>query len=225
MEFSFNKYKYNRELLIDTIPLLKVKRFEPGEEAYLVNFHELILITQGHGLFKLEEELIPYRRGTILLMPPNKWRQWVEFSPDIDGYLLIFEEEFIASFFNDALFLYRFHFFYHTDSPSYLQADESSLQTLLSIRNQIAMELPNLKPDSDHLLRALLYQFLIRINRSYIAQFDLQGKFFADNLVLRFRRMLEESIRSKHQVGDYAEGLKISKSHLTKVLKRHFGKS
>ncbi|MEL7340317.1 MAG: AraC family transcriptional regulator, partial [Bacteroidota bacterium] len=201
------------------------KRFEPGEEAYLVDFHELIIITKGQGIFKLEEELIPYRRGTILLMPPNKWKQWLEFSPDIDGYLLIFEEEFISSFFNDALFLYRFHFFYHLNSPSYLQTDEGRLRQLLAIRQQVAEELPALKPDSDHLLRALLYQFLILINRDYIAQFQLEGRFFADNLVLRFRRMLEASIRSQHQVGDYADSLQVSKSHLNKVLKKHFGKS
>ena len=79
--------------------------------AYVVDFHEIFFITKGKGQFKIDNEIIAVEPGSILLLPPNKWRQWIKIEKPIDGYFLIFEEDFISSFFNDQLFLYHFHFF------------------------------------------------------------------------------------------------------------------
>ncbi|MFK7971680.1 MAG: helix-turn-helix domain-containing protein [Bacteroidia bacterium] len=225
MEFKFDKTKYGRELLIDCGRITYTEDFVTDRKPFLTDFHEIIILTKGKGVFKLDQEEVPFQPGTILLLPPNRYRFWEVIEEEIDGYFLIFEEEFIARFFNDALFLYRFHYFYDIDNPSYIQASDDFAQNLLDKFQEVRNELPNLQEDSDHLLRAQLYYILIQLNRAYKNAFDLRSTFFKDHLTLKFRRYLELHIRKEHNVAQYADYLQVSKSHLNKTLKIHFGKS
>lgn len=225
MKFKFKRNKYGRELLIDCEKIKEVKSFTKDTRPFLVNFHEILFITQGAGVFRLDNERIEFSKGTILLLPPNKWRQWEVIHKAIDGYFLIFEEDFISKFFNDHLFLYRFHFFYNNFTPSYIYQKQEELSFFLEHLEIIKKELRNLTSDSEHLLRAILYLLLIKLNRRYSQQFKIKGQFFEDNLTLRFKKLLEQEIRNHNDVSFYAQSLQVSKSHLNKTLKGSFGMS
>ncbi|MCP4116925.1 MAG: helix-turn-helix domain-containing protein [Desulfobacteraceae bacterium] len=225
MKFKFKKNKYGKELLIDCGLISGTKDFVKDETPFFVSFHEIIFITKGKGRFKLDDEEIPFERGTLLLLPRNKWRQWAVIDELIDGYFLIFEEEFIANFFNDALFLYRFHYFYNNSTPSFIQTDEEIFGQMTVKLGEIQMELKELRNDSHHFLRSILYYLLIRINRIYEREFNLNDELFQEGLTLRFRKLLERNFRDRQRVSDYADMLQVSKSHLNKVLNIYFGKS
>lgn len=225
MKFKFKKNKYGKELLIDCEKMADVQSFTKDDTPFLVNFHEILFITAGKGVFRLDNEPIQFTKGTILLLPPNKWRQWEVIQEAVDGFFLIFEEDFIARFFNDPLFLYRFHFFYNHLTPSYLQLTPKELSTFLKSLHDIRQELQNLSADSEHLLRAILYLLLIQINRIYSQQFKISGQFFENNLTLRFRRLLEKEISKHRDVSFYVQRLQVSKSHLNKTLKDSLGMS
>lgn len=171
MEFDFKKNKYGKELLIDFGEISKNPNFIVNNEPFYVNFYEIIFITEGSGKFKLDNETIPYQRGTILLLPPNKRRQWFRTYEKQNAYYLIFEEEFISRFFNDALYLYRFNFFQNINTPSYTYFPTVEFESVLQKLLEINAEISNLKPDSEHLLRALLYYLLIKLNRNYQKKF------------------------------------------------------
>lgn len=225
MKFKFKKNKYGKELLIDCEKMSDVKSFTKDSTPFLVDFHEVFFVTQGEGFFRLDNERIKFNPGTVLLLPPNKWRQWEKIKGTINGYFLIFEEEFISSFFNDQLFLYRFHFFYNSSTPSFINLQNDKLSDFLQKLEDVRRELQNLNTDSEHLLRAILYLLLININRLYSKQFNIAGQFFKNNLTLRFRKLLEKEIRSHNDVSFYADRLDVSKSHLNKTLKESLGKS
>ena len=225
MKIDFLKNKYDKALSIDCLKIDQHKGLILDDRPFFATFYESIFITEGRGVFKLDNETIPFAPGTILLLPPNGWRHWKEVHTKVNGYFLVFEEEFIAQFFNDALYLYRFHFFNNTHTPSFVEFDLPSFQAVITKLDEIQQEINSLKSDSEHLLRSLLYYLLILINRKYEATFALKGSYFQDTLTLRFRKLLEENIRTHHQVNDYAQMLQVSRSHLNKVLKSHFGKS
>ena len=138
MKVKFAKNKYQRELLIDCFRRQAFFKRVEYHQPFFVTFYEIIFIVDGRGEFKLDHEVIPFQPGTVLLLPPNKWRQWCQTEANYNAIYLIFEEEFISNFFNDALYLYRFHYFYNINSPSYLQLSESQLpdftQTLTEIQ-------------------------------------------------------------------------------------------
>ena len=212
-------------MLVDCERLSEVKSFVTSSKPFYVSFHEIFFITEGDGIFKLDDEDIPFKKGTVLLLPPHKWRQWSIVNEDFDGYFLIFEEEFINNFFNDPFFLYRFHFFYNRATPSFVQIDEEDLKEYLFKLHEIQGELRRLRDDSNHLLRSILYYLLIKINRTYEKRFNLQEDHFQDILALRFRKLLEKNITTTSKVSEYAEMLHVSRSHLNKTLKRHYGKN
>ena len=224
-KLDFHRYKYERELLIDCSTIGDTKHFITDDTPFHVSFHEILVITRGRGLFRLDDREIPFRKGTVLLLPPNKWRQWARVDREIDAYFFIFEEAFITEFFSDPYFLFRFHYFYNDSMPAHVQAEGEFFTELTDNLERIRRELRDLRKDSHHLLRALLYYSLIRINRVYQASFDIAGEFFSDNMILRFRKLLEENIRAKQSVPDYTEMLGVSKSHLNARLKAYFGKS
>lgn len=225
MNFNFKKYKYGKECLVDCEKLSDVKSFVRNQNPFYVSFHEILFLTEGKGVFRLDDENINFKRGTILLLPPHKWRQWYVIQDKFDGYFLIFEEEFISSFFNDALFLYRFHFFYNKTTPSFVQTDSATFNKMIENLNEIKIELKGLRNDSNHLLRSLLYYLLIKINRIYEEHFNLKEEHFEDVLALRFRRQLEKHITKKKKVSEYADMLQVSRSHLNKILKKYYGKN
>lgn len=225
MKFVFKKNKYGKELLIDCEKISDVEHFTKDTTPFLVDFHEILFITKGKGVFRLDNERVEFAAGTLLLLPPNKWRQWEIIEKDIDGYFLIFEEDFISKFFNDQLFLFRFHFFYNSSTPSYLHLIQNEMDGFLLHLQNVKRELRNLTSDSEHLLRAILYLLLININRIYSSQFEIEEQFFENNLTLRFRRLLEMEIRNHSDVSFYAQSLQVSKSHLNKTLKENLGKS
>ncbi|MFK8102151.1 MAG: helix-turn-helix domain-containing protein [Saprospiraceae bacterium] len=225
MKFKFRKKKYGKELLMDCEKMSAVKTFTKDATPFLVDFHEILFVTQGEGVFRLDNERMNFSAGTVLLLPPNKWRQWETINGKLDGYFLIFEEDFISSFFNDQLFLYRFHFFYNNSTPSYLHLATDKLLDFFKNLENINQELQRLSADSEHLLRATLYLLLININRLYSNQFNINGQFFGSNLTLRFRKLLEKEIRIHNDVSFYADKLKTSKSNLNKTLKESLGKS
>ncbi|MCB9328389.1 MAG: helix-turn-helix domain-containing protein [Lewinellaceae bacterium] len=225
MKFQFKRNKYGRELLIDCEQMSKVKGFTLDDSPFWIDFHEIFIITSGKGVFRLDNERIQFKAGTTLLLPPNKWRQWQLIEGQLDGYILIFEEEFISKFFNDGLFLYRFHYFYNNVTPSFIQIDKDRINDFLSRLKEIKNELAHLGSDSEHFLRAILYYILIHINRCYKEQHKVEFQFFEDNLTLSFKKLMEAEIRRYHNVSDYATALNVSKSHLNKTIKESLGKN
>ena len=77
MKFNFKKHKYGKELLIDCEKISDVKKFVKNQTPFNVSFHEILFLTEGKGVFRLDDEEIRFKRGTILLLPPNKWRHWL----------------------------------------------------------------------------------------------------------------------------------------------------
>lgn len=224
MNILFNKEKYNKELLIDCFQRNVQFNKPDSQNPFFVTFFEIIFITEGSGKFKLDNEIIPFKRGTVLLLPPNKWRQWYTINEPYDGIYLIFEEEFISKFFNDTLYLYRFHYFYNSGTPSALHLKETELTSYLGRLKEIQDEIQSLRGDSSHLLRALLYYILINLDRNYQNTYDLSS-IYEELPLLKFKQLLQENIIEKQKVSDYAELLGISSSYLNKFTKKHLGKT
>ncbi|MEM8902051.1 MAG: AraC family ligand binding domain-containing protein, partial [Bacteroidota bacterium] len=92
MKFPFQRNKYGHELLIDCGQMSQLKGFTLDHTPFWIEFHELFFVTSGKGTFKLNDERIPFQKGTVLLLSPNKWRQWESIEGNLDGYTILFEE-------------------------------------------------------------------------------------------------------------------------------------
>lgn len=193
-------------------------------KPFCYNFHGIFIQNEGQAKIAIENEISPLDKGDFIFLRANQVREWMAVTPDFSGYLLIFENEFIETFFKDPLFIHRFQFF-QTNQPAILKCDDQFLLEHTANCERIKTELDNLQDDSHHYIRSLLYTILIQINRAYIKTYNLSTKLYQDNISLRFRKALEENIRKKQRVEEYAALLKVSRSQLNMAIKKTSGKS
>ena len=164
--YHFLPNKYGRELLLDIGRIEKIPNFNFGAEPHQLSFYDILFIDKGTGHFMLDDHKIALKPGTIIFTSPGHTREWHIKKP-VGGYAVFFEKDFLNLFFTDELFLYRFGFFHQYRKPTCLFVTPAEFSTYLSINSRIEAEIKNLQKDSSHLLRALLYQLLVLLNRSY----------------------------------------------------------
>jgi len=224
--FDFDRKKYGKELLIDCRKFSETKKFILSKARFAVSFYEIYFITQGKGVFELDNERIPIQKGLVLLLPPNKVRQWLEIKNKIDGYFIIFESEFIENFFRDPFFIQRFHFFHYSDNkPSSVNFDKKDFLKIVSLLEDIKTEILSLQDDSHHMIRSLLYSLLIKLNRTYANLYDMKPELFQNNKTLLFKKLLESNFKKTNTVEEYADMMRISRVHLNKTVKKFLGQT
>ncbi len=217
----FRKRKYGKELLIDCSLYSELNSRLPIN-PFITDFYGIIIVTKGKGSILLDNCKIFLKKGTLFFIQPNLVRQWLNVSVDFDGYFLVFENEFIETFFQDTFFIYRFQFF-HNAAFYTLECTDDFLNTLIGLCKTINNELTNLQEDSHHFLRSILYNILIQINRKYTAFYGFSVNLFQNNTGLQLKKLLEIKTRNYHRVEDYAAFLKISRAHLNNISKKVFG--
>jgi AraC-like DNA-binding protein len=218
----FIKKKYGKELLFDCSSYIK-SNLIPGKNPFISDFYGIWIVTNGEGSILLDNNLVHFQKGFLIFFQPNLVRQWLNISPDFDGYFLVFENEFIETFFQDSFFIYRFQFFHNTTTTYTLECNQDFLDSLIDSCKTIKNELANLQEDSHHFLRSILYNILIQINRRYIKKNGLSVDLFQNNIGLELKKLLEVKIRNYQRVEDYADFLKISRAHLNNISKKVFG--
>ena len=219
---SFIKRKYGRELLFDCCSRKRSKSELP-KYPFVTDFYGISFVTKGCGSISIDNSMIRFKKGSLIFFQPNQVKQWQDVSYDLDGYYLIFMKEFIETFFQDNLFIYRFQFFHNSGISNTLECEQDFFDSLINSCKAIDSELDNLQEDSHHFLRSILYNILIQINRKYIEQYNLSGNLFQNNAGLEFKKLLEDKIGKYHRVEDYSGFLKISRAHLNNISKKAFG--
>ena len=222
--YHFLPRKYGRELLLDIGRIETLQNFIVDDTPHNISFYEILFIEKGKGSFALDENIMSIGPGTIIFTSPGQVRRW-NVKQAVSGYTLFFEKDFLNLFFSDDLFLYRFQFFHQYSSPTNMKMPAHIFQETLKLVSGIEKEFKQLQNDSGHLLRAILYQLLVILNRYYAAAYRVQSDTHIHPDFFRFRSLLEKEFISHHRVAAYAQLLKISANHLNKVCRRYSGHS
>ncbi len=223
VKLKFLKKKYGRELLIDC-SLFSEQHTTLIDAPFIIDFYGIFFITRGKGKLLWENKSIDFQQGYLLFFQPGQIRRWENVTKEFDGYFLVFEKEFIETFFQDPHFIHRFQFF-NPNKAGYVKIDEHYFSQLCDLCVKIRKELTLLEDDSNHLLRSVLYQILIEINREYCKSYNLPLSLFKDNTTLQFLQLITRHIRNYKKVDDYCELLNISRSHLNQLLKKSTGQT
>lgn len=220
--YHFLPSKYGRELLLDIGRIEKIPNFNLGSEAHQLSFYEILFIDSGNGHFVLDDNRIPLQPGRVIFTSPGHLRAWHIKNP-VSGHAVLFEKDFLNHFFTDELFLYRFGFFHQYRQATSLLANRQEHTRYQLILSEIMQEVQHLQNDSNHLLRALLYQLLVLLNRSYANRNHLHSDTYVHPVFFRFRSMVETNYRTKHRVVDYLQLLQVSAAQLNKLCKQNLG--
>lgn len=220
---AFHRAKYGRELLVDAAWIHDMPAFIL-DEPHALDFHDILLVTRGRGTFFLDGVPLEVRPGRILFTTPGQVRRWRV--PKLDGICLFFPAMFLQEFFRDTQFIDRLPYFRHEagEESGFAVAPRSA--SLLR-RQMLAMrdELQPPRTDSAHLLRAQLYEILIRLARLHGAAYPAPSLPPMHPVVRRYQELVEQHFRRVHRTADYAKKLSITAGHLTALCTTQLGRS
>ncbi|NLR59265.1 AraC family transcriptional regulator [Chitinophaga polysaccharea] len=224
LKFHFHKYKYGKELLVDCLKLSEIAgRSLALKELHATTFYEIYFFLKGNGSILFEGSQLDFKSPSVLFLPPSRPRQWkVPATPDCR--MVIFEGEFMETFLKDHLFLHRLYYFGNADSLPILPLQSKDVSLFQHLTDSIKGEISRQSFDSQHLLRAYLYQLLILLNRHYADYYALKGNLYQNTDMLQFRDLLKKHIREKQTVKEYAALLGINRNRLSQLCQEAFGK-
>jgi len=224
-EYRFYKTKYGEELLIDVVRLKDIKKFLSDEKRHSLTYYDITLITEGKGWFQIENKRYNVQEGDVLFTLPNVQREW-DTQCILDGYALIFEEEFLLSFFNDPDFISRISYFSKTsDHPEKLTLSNEEYKDIQQLILRVQNEISAYKEKDKHILRAILYQILKSLDRIFIKE-NVNSLPDPQNMHIRkFVRQLNADYSRFHTVKYYAEKLCLTPNYLNELAKKETGVS
>jgi AraC family transcriptional regulator, transcriptional activator of pobA len=219
---EFHRTKYGPELLVDAAWLRDMPTFLRHDAHYLP-FYEILLVTRGRGWFWLDAERHRVEPGRVLFTSPGQVRQWQV--RNLDGLCLFFPAAFLGEFFHDPLFLHRLPYFHVSAADGALTLSPGARAKLRRQLLSMQRELREVRPDTEHLLRARLYEVLVTLARDFSAIRGVEADREPHRVALAFRALVEREGRQQHQVAHYARALAVSPGHLNAIARRHLGQS
>lgn len=223
--YKFYKRKYGQELLIDVLDLDYIKTGIRQNPVHRETFYCIIFITEGSEEVSVNEHYCVVSPGEVICSRPGEVWKWQP-DPQLKGIVLIFEEQFLLSFFKDPLFLDRFAYL-HADRPSpFLLLDNELQERLHHLLLLMKDEIDGRAEKDQHLLRAMLYETLMLLNRADAPNTD-DGQPMKEVSVSRYVDKFTSLVASEyivhHDVEYYADCLCITPNYLNKIVRQTLG--
>ena len=218
--YTFYKHKYGSELLVDVVELKYVKKFLAKSAVHILNYYDITFITEGKGAFSVDNQTYEAIPRDVLFSKPGEIRNW-DTHHIINGYALIFEEEFLSSLFKDSLFVQHLSFFQIESFSSLLHLSDELYTRILETLHDIKMEIDSYQQGDVHVLRALLYEVLMLLDREYKKvnmEEETTSKEVGNIHIDKFMKLVESHLKEQHSVQYYADKLCITPNYLNEIV-------
>lgn len=223
--YTFYKHKYGSELLVDVVELKYVKKFLAKSTVHTLNYYDITFITEGKGAFAVDNQTYEAIPCDVLFSKPGEIRNW-DTHHIINGYALIFEEEFLSSLFKDSLFVRHLSFFQIESFSSRLHLSDELCTRILETLHDIKMEIDSYQQGDVHVLRALLYEVLMLLDRAYLKMTSMEegrSREVSNNHVSRFMNLVATYAKEQRSVQYYADKLCITPNYLNEMITSTMG--
>lgn len=226
-KYNFYRKKYGGELLIDVINLDSIKSNICKHPVHRVTYYDITFITEGSEEIAINDRSYPVAPGSAVCSIPGDVWTWQQHT-SMHGYVLVFEEEFLLSFFNDAHFLHKFAYLHPQRESAHIIIDKQIFGRVIQLLQLINEDILNHTEKDHHLLRAMLYEVLMLLNRSFTTvtvNANPSKNMVIDRYVHSFVQMVNEVYTSQRNVQEYADRLFITTNYLNKIVRQTLGVS
>lgn len=222
--YKFHKRKYGTELLIDVLDLDYIKTGIRRNPVHRETFYCIILITDGREEVTVNEHTRFVQAKDVICSRPGEIWHWQP-DPKLEGLVLIFEEPFLLSFFNDPHFLDRFAYLQANRTSPFLHLNESLNERFRSLLMQMKTEIDDYTDKDQHILRAMLYEALVLLNRAEKVEDSGQpmNDISTSRYINGFIHAVEAEYMMRHEVEYYADKLCITPNYLNKIVRQSLG--
>lgn len=219
--YNFHRTKYGSELLIDIVQLKDIKKFLHKNAIHRLTYYDITLITGGNGEFSIDDYRCLVQKGDVIFSCPGQMRNW-DIENISDGYALIFEEEFLLSFFNDPNFIKNLSYFGKIKRTDKLTLAKEEVLRITGLLLEIKKEIEHYDKKDKHILRALLYQILKLLDRINVNKTEYNNP-IRNRYVDHFIEIVNRCYAENHSSSFYAGQLCITPNYLNELVKKETG--
>ncbi len=223
--YKFYKQKYGEELLIDVLDLDYIKAGIRRHPIHRETFYCIIFITAGCEKISVNRHQRIVRPGEVICSRPGEIWEWQPES-QLEGVVLIFEEQFLLSFFSDPFFLARFSYLRAERHSPFLFPDKTLQERLRHLLFLMKDEIDAHMEKDQHILRAMLYETLMLLHRAEVSDVKsvrLMNEISISRYVDKFTALVNSEYIVHHNVEYYANRLNITSNYLNKIVKQALG--
>lgn len=226
-QISFHKNNIDIEFEIFDIKNLFSKKmlFHSLEKPHRVNFYNILIITKGSGTHFIDFRTYIYKPGSIVFIAKGQVHSF-SISPDIEGYMLLFTEDFLSSktIVTDKVALHRL--FNNLIHSPIIHKGEFGNYRILSIIRELYFEYN--APENNEktkILKLLLKILLYKIER--IRQSNIQANHHSAHVIKfgLFKNLIPLNFSQTRNAKDFANIMHISYQSLNEISKSVSGMS
>ena len=218
---KFNRYKYGGELLVDVVTLDAIRNSPNFAEALRQSFYGLMLTTGGEGDVEVDGVPAVARKGLVACARPGDVGMVIS-DRGLTSLELIFERYFLLSFFSDPHFLDSIAYLSPQRTSPYLLLDEALYNRIVGLYDSLLIELHGSGKTDPHLLRAMLYEVLMLLQRATPLETDSVSE---TERVSRFHQLVGEHYLTESGVEFYADRLCVTSNYLNRLVRATLGQS
>ena len=218
---KFNRHKYGGELLVDVVTLDAIRNSPNFAKALRQSFYGLMLTTGGEGEVEVDGIPVTARKGLMACARPGDVGTVMN-DRGLTSLQLIFERDFLLSFFSDPHFLDGIAYLSPQRTSPYLLLDEALYNRIVGLYDSILIELHGSGKTDAHLLRAMLYEVLMLLQKA--TPVEATGTSETER-VARFRQLVDEHYLMESGVEFYADRLCVTPNYLNKLVRTALGQS
>lgn len=206
-----------------------VSRFAPYLEhhknlhaAHRHTFYHVVFFTDGGGNHTVDFETFEVKPHQIYFMIPGQVHSWA-FEGFTDGYIINFSDSFFQSFLLDANYCEKFSFFSGDVRDAVINLPDELAAITKALFEDIIKEWENSPSQTTDLMRVLMLQLFILVNRFNGGGVNKAPASYNQTLLKSFRKLIETHYKTLKLPKDYAELLYITPNHLNAVCKDLLG--
>jgi len=223
-QYRFLNEKYGKMLLIDIVDISEINQYIAIHPTHRLAFYDISFIIDGIENVTVNQTELKVYPGDIISSIPGEVWSWPK-KTGLNGYVLLFEEEFLTSFFNDKQFLNKLKYLKYSRSSPLIKIDDKLFAKAIGYLEEIKKEMQLGVASNEHILRALLYLVLSLIDSvsAEKEKADEPDRQLENRHIQAFMKLVDEHYLSSHDVQFYADKLFITTNYLNKITKEFLG--
>jgi AraC family transcriptional activator of pobA len=190
--------------------------------AHRHSFYHVVLFTAGGGSHTIDFESFAVKPCQVYFMIPGQVHSWA-FEGFTDGYIINFSSSFFQSFLLNPAYADAFSFFSGNVTDAVINLPANHYQKIKELFEAIITEWESKQVQNADMLRVLMLQAFIAINRLNTGAGNTGPASYNQTLIKNFQKLIEANYKQTKLPKDYAELLYITPNHLNAVCKDLLG--
>lgn len=223
--YNFFRKKYGVRLLADVVAISEFRKYIQKTPTHRLTYFDLTFITEGSEYVTINQDKFLVQRGDVICSIPGDVWTW-DTDTRLEGFALVFEEDFFQSFFINKLFLNELDFLKPDGVSPLIRLKAELFSEILEFLEKIRAEI-QLQDRNEHVIRAFVYLVLAKLDNEEKLQnkssLEKPSEHQNNRHLQGFIKLVEEHYLEVHEVQFYADKLFISANYLNKIVRELLG--